>query len=89
MPTPETFMDPVLAAAVYFVIWWTVLFAVLPFAGRSQQEAGEVVAGTPASAPSRPRLLRVAGITSAVSAVLLLVLWLVMGSGLLGGPPAP
>ena len=28
--------------AVYFVIWWTVLFAVLPFGVRSQAEAGSV-----------------------------------------------
>jgi predicted secreted protein len=28
------------AIALYFVIWWTVLFAVLPFGVRTQDEAG-------------------------------------------------
>jgi predicted secreted protein len=58
------------AIAIYFVVWWTVLFAVLPFAGRSQQEAGTRVAGTPASAPAAPKLVRVALITSAIAAVI-------------------
>jgi hypothetical protein len=29
--------------ALYFVIWWILLFAVLPFGVRSQAESGEVV----------------------------------------------
>jgi predicted secreted protein len=57
--------------AIYFVIWWTVLFAVLPFAGHSQQEAGARVPGTPASAPAAPKLLRVAVITSVIAAAIL------------------
>ena len=31
--------------AIYFVIWWLVLFAVLPFGVRSQHEAGRGRAG--------------------------------------------
>ncbi len=38
--------------AIYFVIWWTVLFAVLPFGVRNASEAGEnVEAGNDAGAP--------------------------------------
>lgn len=48
-----------LAVAVYFVIWWIGLFAVLPFGVRTQDEAGDVVPGTPGSAPERPRFIRV------------------------------
>ena len=47
------------AIAIYVVIWWTVLFAILPIGVRTQGEDGAVVPGTPASAPTRPRLLRV------------------------------
>ena len=47
------------AIAIYFVIWWTVLFAVLPIGVRTQGEDGAVVPGTPESAPTRPRLVRV------------------------------
>ena len=32
--------------ALYFIIWWTVLFAILPIGVRSQAEAGDVAAGT-------------------------------------------
>jgi len=38
--------------AIYFIIWWVVLFAVLPWGVRSQHEAGEVEPGTEPGAPS-------------------------------------
>lgn len=41
---------------LYFVVWWTVLFAVLPIGARSQAEAGEVTAGTEPGAPAVPAL---------------------------------
>ena len=67
--------------AVYFVIWWTVLFAVLPFGVRTQAEAGEVVPGTPESAPAATRLLRTFAITTIVAgAVFALVYAIMVGS---------
>jgi predicted secreted protein len=42
--------------AIYFVIWWLVLFAVLPWGVRSQEEHGEVAAGTDPGAPAIPHL---------------------------------
>ena len=39
------------AIAIYFIIWWTVLFAVLPFGVRSQHESGTVAPGTDPGAP--------------------------------------
>ncbi|MBM6582126.1 DUF1467 family protein [Microvirga sp. BT689] len=42
--------------ALYFVIWWILLFAVLPFGVRSQAEAGEVVRGSEPGAPALPAL---------------------------------
>ena len=38
--------------AIYFIIWWVVLFAVLPWGVRSQQESGEVAPGTDPGAPA-------------------------------------
>ena len=74
-------MSITFGVAVYFVIWWTVLFAVLPFGVRTQAEAGEVVPGTPASAPVTPRLLRTCVITTVVScAVFALVYAVVAGA---------
>lgn len=43
-------------AAVYFVVWWTTLFAVLPFAVRNQAGPGDVVPGADPGAPARPRI---------------------------------
>jgi predicted secreted protein len=46
--------------AIYFVIWWIGLFAVLPWGVRSQHEDGNVVPGTEPGAPVATRLLRIA-----------------------------
>ena len=42
--------------AIFFIIWWVVLFAVLPWGIRSQAEAGEVVPGSDPGAPALPKL---------------------------------
>ena len=44
-------MDWVSYFAIFFVVWWLVLFATLPFSLKTQDEEGEVTLGTPASAP--------------------------------------
>ena len=38
--------------AIYFLIWWIVLFAVLPWGVRSQREDGEITPGTEPGAPA-------------------------------------
>ena len=63
------------AIAIYVVIWWTVLFAVLPIGVRTQGDDGHVVPGTPESAPTRTRLLRIAALTTVISAVLFAAGW--------------
>ena len=45
------------AVAIYFIVWWVVLFAVLPWGVRSQAESGEVVPGSDPGAPAIPHLL--------------------------------
>lgn len=45
------------AIAIYAIIWWVVLFAMLPIGVRSQEEEGDVAPGTAESAPHQPRLL--------------------------------
>lgn len=41
--------------AIYFLIWWLTLFAVLPFGVRSQHEVG-TTPGTDPGAPVLPRM---------------------------------
>lgn len=72
-------MDIVGYIAVYLVIWWVVLFAVLPFGIRSQHERGPVVPGTEPGAPVKPRFLLKFLVTSVIAAGLwavVMALWL-------------
>jgi predicted secreted protein len=58
------------AVAIFFLIWWVVLFAVLPFGVRSQHEEGEMAPGTDPGAPTIPRLGRKLLWTTLLSAVI-------------------
>ena len=44
------------ALAIYFVLWWVVLFVTLPFGVRSQHEDGEGAPGTDPGAPVMARM---------------------------------
>jgi predicted secreted protein len=68
-------MNLALGIAVFVVIWWTVLFAILPLGVRTQGEDGTIVPGTPESAPTRPRLVRVVLLTTLVSCVVFAAIW--------------
>jgi predicted secreted protein len=57
-------------AAIYFIMWWTVLFAVLPWGVRSQSETGEAAPGTDPGAPSVPALGKKLTWTTLISAAL-------------------
>ena len=58
------------ALAIFFLIWWVVLFAVLPWGIRSQHEGGEIAPGTDPGAPAVPRLGRKLMWTTLVSALI-------------------
>jgi predicted secreted protein len=75
-------MSITLGIAIYVVIWWTVLFAVLPIGVRTQGEDGAIVPGTPESAPTAPRLLRVVLLTTVIATLLFLLPWAVTRYGL-------
>ena len=75
-------MSVTFAIAIYLVIWWTVLFAVLPIGVRTQGEDGSVVPGTPESAPTAPRLIRVVLLTTLISAALFGGAWAAIRYGI-------
>lgn len=58
------------AFAIYFVLWWIVLFAVLPFGVRSQAESGDELSGTDPGAPIRPQMGRKLIWTTIISALI-------------------
>lgn len=71
--------------AIYFIIWWTSLFAMLPFGLRTQAEDNNIVAGTVASAPTRPRIWLAFLRTTIMASVVFFLFWFVtqkLGLGL-------
>jgi predicted secreted protein len=56
--------------AIYFVIWWIVLFLTLPFGVRSQHEDGEGPPGTDPGAPVATMMGRKLIWTTLLSAVI-------------------
>ena len=66
--------------AVYLILWWLVLFLVLPW-GVQPVADEDVKKGHASSAPRRPRMLLKAAVTSVIAAVLWLVVDWVIQSG--------
>jgi predicted secreted protein len=63
-------------AAIYFVLWWIVLFAILPWGVRSQHEHdGEVVPGTDPGAPVLPQLRKKVIWTTIVTTVVFVAVY--------------
>ena len=60
-----------LSTATFIIIWWTLLFAILPFGIKSQQEAKSIVPGSDPGAPARPRL----GLKVLINTAIAIVLW--------------
>jgi len=67
--------------AIYFLIWWVVLFAVLPWGVRSQAEGGEVVPGTDPGAPVAHRLWSKLGWTTVVATIVFGILYVIYVRG--------
>ena len=70
-------MGWVTALAIYFIIWWTALFAILPIGMRAQHEDDDVVLGTDHGAPTRFSFARKALWTTLVSTVIFAAFYLV------------
>ena len=56
------------ALALYFVLWWTFLFAVLPLGNRPEGDPDRIVSGQDPGAPALPRLREKALLTTLVAA---------------------
>ena len=69
--------------AIYFVMWWIVLFLTLPFGVRSQHEDGEGSPGTDPGAPVASQMGRKLIWTTVISAILFALSLLAYNEGLL------
>lgn len=65
------------AFAVYFIIWWVTLFAILPIGVRTQSDEGDVTLGTAESAPLKLGLRKKLILTSLVAALIYAIYYLV------------
>jgi predicted secreted protein len=67
------------ALALYFIIWWITLFAMLPIGVRTSEEAGEKTAsGNAESAPHMPNLLPKMVATTVVATIIFAALYAII-----------
>lgn len=65
---------------LYAVLWFLVLFVLLPIGQKSQADVGEVTPGTPAGAPHEPQLKRKMLLATLIAAVIWAILaWIILG----------
>jgi predicted secreted protein len=76
-------MNTSTAIAIYFLIWWLTLFAVLPWGVRNQEESGAVAPGTDPGAPAIHRVWGKLGWTTVVATVIFGTLYFVYTRGLI------
>jgi predicted secreted protein len=69
------------AFAIYFVLWWIVLFLTLPFGVRSQHEDGEGAPGTDPGAPIVTHMGRKLIWTTVISAIIFASAMLAFNAG--------
>ena len=64
--------------AIYFIIWWMVLFVSLPFRMRPQFEDGPVVDGTEEAAPANPKLGIRMLVNTVLASIVFFIFWFVV-----------
>jgi len=69
--------------AIYFVLWWIVLFLTLPFGVRSQHEDGVGAPGTDPGAPIKTLMGQKLIWTTIISTVIFAIAWLAYNAGYL------
>ncbi len=73
-------MNPVSAVVIFIIIWWMVLFLVLPFGIRQQEDPAP---GDDPGAPANPRLLLKAGITTGIAIVVFAIVFWATDAGVI------
>ena len=70
--------------AIYFIVWWVTLFAVLPIGVQTHDLSEGAAAGTRGSAPDRPRMGFKVLLTTLIATAITAAFWLltdVLGFG--------
>jgi len=73
-------MDFWTGLAVYIIIWWLVIFMVLPW-GVRQIDPDDLLEGEDPGAPAKPRMVLKLAITTGISGVVFVLVHLIIQSG--------
>jgi len=77
-------MELISGLAIYFIVWWMVLFMVLPWGATSSHELGrEVEPGTMKAAPIKPRMLLKFFLTTLIAGVVFAIIYVVITNDLI------
>ncbi len=75
-------MDWATSVATYVIIWWLVMFMVLPW-GVRRIESEDLREGDDPGAPENPRMLMKVAVTTGVSGVIFGLVYLIVISGVI------
>ena len=60
---------------VFIILWWLILFMILPRNINSQQEKGRIIEGTDPGAPSNPNIFKKLVLTTAIASLLFAIIF--------------
>lgn len=66
---------------MYLIIWWIVLFAILPVGVKPQSDSGEIIKGTEPGAPQESNIKKKFILTSIISTVIWVLICGIIISG--------
>jgi predicted secreted protein len=66
------------AISIYFIIWWLLLFCILPIGVRSQSDEGKVIPGTAESAPVKMHFLLKLLATTVLTSIVFTFVYLIV-----------
>ncbi|MCC0079262.1 MAG: DUF1467 family protein [Rhodobacter sp.] len=75
-------MSPVSAFVLYAFLWFLTLLVVLPIRLKTQEDVGEVVPGTPRSAPADPQIGKRVIVTTIAATIIYAIIVTIILSGI-------
>ena len=63
------------SVVVFIILWWLVLFIILPRNINSQQEKGNIIEGTDPGAPTNPNIVKKLVITTFITSLLFAIIF--------------
>ena len=61
---------------VFVILWWLILFLILPRNISSQEKEGYITEGTDPGAPSNPKIVKKLILTTAITTILFAIIYL-------------